>query len=53
MGAAGNGGGYVPQDPSGRDEPDPATGNRMQTDYAQQLSVKENRRSAFMNGSGR
>ncbi len=45
--------GFVPQDPAGYDEPDPETGNRMQTDYAQQLPVKENRRSAFVNGSGR
>jgi hypothetical protein len=46
-------GGSVTQDVNNYDEPPGETGNRMQTDYAQQLPVKENRRSAFMNGSGR
>jgi hypothetical protein len=44
-------GGYVPQDPNGYDEPDPTTGNRMQTDFAQQLSVKSARYTAFHNAS--
>ena len=52
MGISGSGG-YIPQDPNGYDEPDPATGNRMNTDYAQQIKVKENRSDAFRDGTGR
>jgi hypothetical protein len=36
--------GFVPQDPAGYDEPDPTTGNRMQTDFAQQPEVKKSAR---------
>jgi hypothetical protein len=48
-------GGYVPQDPNGYDEPDPAGPgvNRTFTDYAEQPSVKQNRTQAFKEGHGR
>jgi hypothetical protein len=45
--------GSVTQDVNNYDEPPGETGNRTQTDYAQQLSVKETRTQAFRDGTGR
>jgi hypothetical protein len=40
-------GGSVTQDANNYDEPPGATGNRTQTDYTQQLEVKQTRRQIF------
>lgn len=40
-------GGSVGQDSNNYDEPPRSTGNRMQTDFAQDPSVKENRYQIF------
>jgi hypothetical protein len=45
--------GSVTQDINNYVEPPGETGNRSQTDYAQQLSVKETRRQAFTDGTGK
>ena len=46
-------GGSTPFVEPGYVEPDPTTGNRSQTDYSQQPSVKQTRRQAFDDGSKR
>jgi hypothetical protein len=48
----GRGGSVNWQEP-GYVEPPRNTGNRTQTDYAQDPEVKETRRQAFENGSGK